>query len=103
MSERFLKNTSVFLNFILIIMFFVFTALSKISYEVFKSFEKSTLNIFNYISTYTVISIPLFTIFSIAVSISYRKDEEYKKSCIIQFLPAAVYFLAYIFNLLSQI
>lgn len=102
MNNKFLKILSIILNVILLILFFVFTIMSKISYTLMQSSENIPSNWLGYASIYTLMALPLFIVLALAMSIGYRKEDEFKKSVFIQFLPAAIYFIGMIFSFLSQ-
>lgn len=103
MSEKTKKIISVVLNIIMVILFFVFTLQSKLSYSLIGSWGEEITKWLAYASVYIGMTLPLVTLLSIVLSVSYRNEEAYTKSIVIQFLPFAVYALTIVFSFLSQI
>lgn len=102
MNKTIQKIISLILNVILVILFFVFTVISKMATELMGTLGDATINWMGYASYYIGLSIPVLIILALTMSISFRNEEQYNKSIYIQFIPIAAYILAEIFNVLSQ-
>lgn len=103
MNKTMQKIISLILNAILVILFFVFTVISKIASELMSTLTDAAINWMGYASYYIGLSIPVLIILALTMSISFRNEQQYSKSIFIQFVPIAAYILAEIFNMLSQI
>ncbi|MBE7052750.1 MAG: hypothetical protein E7391_00550 [Ruminococcaceae bacterium] len=92
------KIISIILNIFLAGVFVLYTALSATG-----ALTTQSTNIFSIISSYIFRSMPVIIMIALAFSFSYRNDEKYEKSIIIQIIPFITLIIAQCFTFLSLI
>ena len=88
-----MKNLSRIMNIIYLILFIPLTIFSKFIYTM-KDYGTSGANMFYVVfASYPAMALPLIVVAILAVSIALRREDKYKISVLIQFIPIILFLL----------